>query len=270
MDRAPDDVINQMHRYRDALIHVNKADDGGQEKTRPILVAYVLYPGWFDEVETSNPYDDAMDAVGIGGFPLLPGRPNKWLMDFLTARFGNANMSYTIPEPDHYLAEDSARIATMGTYLGRYADLTLAAPLGPMSGRDKDYLHRFQQGRAGWYHIKLSATDKKSIARNVMREIRYCAIGVHHSESGERTINHLYEVISVRLVNRSDISLEQSGKLDASNKEECWLLELGYARTMLNSVKMPVRTFKFKLTGASELLAADNWDTLPKRYALLT
>jgi len=270
MDRAPDDAINQMHRYRDALIHVNKADDGGQEKTRPILGAYVLYPGWFDEAETSNSYDDAIDAVGIGGFPLLPSRPNKWLMDFLTARFGNANMSYTIPEPDHYLAEDSARIATMGTYLSCYADLTLVAPLGPKGGRDKYYLQRFQQGRAGWYHIKLSATDKKSIARNVMREIRYCAIGVHHSESGERTINHLYEVKSVRLVIRSDISLEQSGKLDAGNKEEYWLLELGYARPMLNAVKMPLRTFKFQLTSASEMLAADNWDALPKRYAMLS
>ncbi len=26
-DRAPDDAINQMHRYRDALIHIHKTDD---------------------------------------------------------------------------------------------------------------------------------------------------------------------------------------------------------------------------------------------------
>ena len=269
-DRAPDDAINQMHRYRDALIHVNKADDGGQEKTRPILGAYVLYPGWFDKANVSNPYDEAIEAVGIGAFPLLPARPNKWLWDFLKARFGDDNVSYTIPEPDQYLAEDSARIAPIGTYLGRYADLTLAAPLGPMGGRDKLYLQRFQQGTAGWYHIKLSATDKKSIARNVMREIRYCAVGVHHSVSGERAITYFYEVKSVRLVKRCEISLEQSGKLDAGNEEEYWLLELGYARPLLNPVKMPVRAFKFQLTDAAKLLAAHNWDALPKRYSLLT
>jgi len=35
LDFAPDDAINQMHRYRDALIHIHKADDGWQEKSRP-------------------------------------------------------------------------------------------------------------------------------------------------------------------------------------------------------------------------------------------
>jgi hypothetical protein len=269
-DCAPDDAINQMHRYRDALIYVNKAGDGEREKTRPILGAFVLYPGWFDEENLNNPYDEAIGEVGIGGFPVLPGRPNKWLRNFLESRFGNANTAYKIPEPDQYLAEDSARIATLGTYLGRYPDLALVAPLGPAGGRDKQYLKRFENGEAGWYHIKLNATDKKSIARNVMREIRYCAVGVYLGESGGRAITYLYEVKSVRLVKRCDISLEQSGKLDTGNEEEYWLFELGYARPLSNSVKMPVRAFKFQLTGAAELLSADNWDALPKRYTLLT
>lgn len=267
-DCAPDDAINQMHRYRDALIHVNKAGDGGQEKTRPILGAYVLYPGWFDEANTGNPYDEAIDTVGIGAFPLLPGRPNKWLRDFLVARFGDANMTYTIPEPDQYLAEDSARIATTGMYLGRYDDLTLAASLGP--GRAKEYVERFRQGTAGWYHMPLTTTDKKAIERNVMREIRHCAIGVHHSVSQERVITHLYEVKSVRLVKRCDMTVWQAGKVDPANNDEYWLLELGYARPLDQPIKIPVRTFKFQLTNAADLLGAKSWDLLPKRYALLT
>lgn len=267
-DCAPDDAINQMHRYRDALIHVNKADDGGQEKTRPILGAFVLYPGWHDEAGTNNPYDEAIGAVGIGGFPLLPGRPNKWLRDFLTGRFGNANMIYVIPEPDQYLAEDSARIATMGTYLGRYGDLTLAASLGP--GRSKEYVERFRHGAAGWYHMPVTTTDKKAIERNVMREIRHCAIGVHHSDSKERAITYLYEVKSVRVVRRRDMSAEQAGKVDSSNNDDYWLFELGYARPLDQPIKMPVRTFKFQLTNAADLLTATDWTSLPKRYALLT
>ena len=74
-DKAPDEAINQMHRYRDALIYINQANDGELEKSRPILGAFVLYPGWFDEADTSNPYQDAIEAVGIGGFPLLRGGP---------------------------------------------------------------------------------------------------------------------------------------------------------------------------------------------------
>ena len=117
-DKAPDEAINQMHRYRDALIYINQANDGELEKSRPILGAFVLYPGWFDEANTSNPYQDAIEAVGIGGFPLLPGRDNQWLRDFLEARFGNpAKITYTIPEPDQYFVGESARIGTMGMQL---------------------------------------------------------------------------------------------------------------------------------------------------------
>ena len=95
-DYAPDDAIN-----RDALIYINQANDGEPEKSRPILGVFVLYPGWFDEANTINPYQDAIEAVGIGGFPLLPGRDNQWLRDFLEARFGNpAKKTYLIPEPD--------------------------------------------------------------------------------------------------------------------------------------------------------------------------
>ena len=267
-DCAPDDAINQMHRYRDALIHVNKANDGGQERTRPILGAFVLYPGWFDEENTGNPYDEAIEAVSIGGFPLLPGRPNKWLREFLESRFGNANIAYKIPDPDQYLAEDSARIAMMGTYLGRYKDLTLATSLEP--GRDKEYTERFRQGAAVWYHMPLATTDKKAIERNVMREVRHCAIGVHHSDSKERVITHLYDVKSVRLVKRCDMNSAQAGKIDLLNNDDYWLFELGYARPLAQQIKMPTRTFKFQLTNAAALLVAENWEALPKRYTLLT
>ena len=267
-DFAPDDAINQMHRYRDALIHLNKADDGGQEKSRPILGAFVLYPGWFDEAASENPYEDAIDAVGIGGFPLLPGRPNKWLRDFLESCFGNSNMDYTAPELDQYLAEDSARIATLGTYLGRYKDLTLAASLGP--GRNKKYVEQFRQGTAGWYHMPLATTDKMVIERNIMREVRYCAIGVHQGYSGERIIAYIYEVKSVRLVKRCDISAVQAGKPEHESIADYWLFELGFARPLEQPIHMPVRNFKFQLTNAAELLVAKSWEALPKRYTLLT
>jgi len=270
-DYAPDDAINQMHRYRDALIYINQANDGEPEKSRPILGAFVLYPGWFDEANTINPYQDAIEAVGIGGFPLLPGRANQWLRDFLEARFGNpAKITYTIPEPDQYFVGESARIGTMGMQLARYSDLTLAAPLGPMKGRDKDYLQRFKEGTAGWYHIRLSATEKKSIARHVMREVRYCAIAVYHGGEAERIITHIYEVKSVRLVKRCDMTITQAGKVDSGNDKEYWLLELGYARPLAQSFSMKgLRLFRFQLTNAKELLVAKNWDDLPKRYAVV-
>lgn len=265
-DIPPNDAINQMHRYRDALIHLHKADDEQDEKTRPILGAFVLYPGCFDEAHGSNPYAEAIEAVGIGSFPLLPGSPNLWLKEFLLSRFP---VSYVVPDPDRYLAEDSARIATMGTYLERYKDLTLATSLGP--GRSEEYVERFRQGTAGWYHMPVTTPDNHSVERNVMREIRYCAIGVYHGGSKERFITHLYEVKSVRMVKRCDISSEQAGKPGSSNNDEYWLFELGYAQPLVLRIKMNIRSnkFPFQLTNANDLLKATDWASLPRRYEML-
>ncbi len=269
-DVPPNDAINQMHRYRDALIHVHKAADSQPEKTRPILGAFVLYPGRFDEVDSNNPYAEAIDAVGVGSFPLLPGRPNRWLKQFLATRFPQQHEKhYVIPESDQYLAEDSARIATMGTYLGRYKDLTLATSLG--GDRSKDYVERYKNGTAGWYHMPVTTTDKKSVERNVLREVRYLATGVYFSDKKDRFISHLYEVKSVRLVERREISAEQAGKASSSS-DEYWLFELGYAQPLESQIKMSIRSgrFPFELVQAADLLKATDWKAVTKRYALLT
>ena len=269
-DMPPNDAINQMHRYRDALIHVNKADDGEQEKTRPILGAYVLYPGCFDEVNCRNPYAEAIAEVGIGSFPLLPGSSNSWLKEFLAKRFPSRHeVHYITPESDQYLAEDSARIATTGTYLGRYKDLTLATSLEQW--RSEAYVEQYRQGTAGWYHMPVTTTDKKSVERNVMREVRYFAAGVYYSDKKDRFISHLYEVKSVRLVKWRDISADQAGKASSSS-DEYWLFELGYVQPLGLQIKMSIGSgrFSFELVLAADLLKATDWKSLTKRYALLT
>ena len=267
---APDDAINQMHRYRDALIHIHKADDGGHEKSRPILGAYVLYPGWFDEAKDRNPYQDAIEAVGIGGFPLLPGQANQWLRDFLVARFGDKNVTYTIPEADQYFVHESARIGTMGLQLARYSDLTLVAPLGLIVGGDKDYRQGFQAGTASCFYLPLSATEYKAISKQVMYEVRYCAITVNDDDSSKPMIAYLYKVKSVSLVRHCDMDVNQAGTDKSANETECWLFELAYARPLLQPLIMPgLRSFTFQLTKASELLIAKNWKDLSKRYSVL-
>jgi hypothetical protein len=67
-DLVPDDAINQMHRYRDALIHLSADDDGITEKSRPVVGAFVLYPGYYNGEQVRNPYEAGIEAVGIGGF----------------------------------------------------------------------------------------------------------------------------------------------------------------------------------------------------------
>jgi len=270
-DLIPDDAINQMHRYRDALVHMVAGEDRVTEKSRPVVGAFVLYPGWFSEVG-DNPYAAAVEAVGIGGFPLLPGRENRWLRDFLKKKFGDLSLEESQEralEPDEHLLHDSVRIPPTGLSLSRYNDLTLVSSLGNVSGRDKEYVERFLCGNAGWYHLPASTADKK-ISRAVMRELRYCAVAVHSAGVVDRQIEYLYDIRSVRLVKRCDLSAEQAGNVNP-NQNDYWLLQLGNSRRLDVPICVAAgRTFRFRLTGVSDVLGAQNWRDLPERYLAFT
>ena len=270
IDYAPDDAINQMHRYRDALIHIHKADDGWQEKSRPVFGAFVLYPGWFDDVTSENPYQAAIEAVGIGAFPLLPDAKNKWLRDFLIAQLGNSSKPYPSETPDYYYVQEAARISQTGMALSKYQDLTLTTALGPR--RTKAYLEKFRLGTAEWFHIPLQSTVNNRMQRAAVREIKYCAFVVYYPAVGQRRIDFIYEVRSVRLVKRKAISTGQAGAKakDATLENDYWLFELGKARPLGSAIDVSgKRDFKLQLVRAEQLVQAKNWQDLSYHYSFL-
>lgn len=151
--------------------------------------------------------------------------------------------------------------------MSRYGDLTLVASHGAVANRDKQYVDRFMKGTADWYHIPASTTDKR-ISRTVMRELSCCAIAVHPAGSSERVIEHLYDVISVQLLKRCELTVEQAGSVDPDNQNEYWLLRLGPSRTLPQPVSTgSIRSFRFRLTASADLLAAKRWSDLTDRYA---
>lgn len=73
----PDDAINQMHRYRDA-IYYSQPHDGLRKE---VLGGYILFPGKMDK---SNPLYKSVEQVNIGAFPLRPGDQEfNMLRDFI-------------------------------------------------------------------------------------------------------------------------------------------------------------------------------------------
>jgi hypothetical protein len=79
-DSPPDDAINQMHRYRDAIYYLNR------EKNKPekeVIGAYILFPGSgsADRIRDAD-YYRSIEHVNIGAFPLRPNDPeNRVLLE---------------------------------------------------------------------------------------------------------------------------------------------------------------------------------------------
>lgn len=68
-DAAPRAALDQMHRYRDAILYRQG------HVTRDVVGAYILYPG--DDEHTLFDYSEIIEEQNIGAFPLLPGKREK-------------------------------------------------------------------------------------------------------------------------------------------------------------------------------------------------
>ena len=281
-DFVPDDAINQMHRYRDALIHINKESQSDSiSKSRPIFGAFALYPGYFKQEANnsqSNPYDEAIREIGIGAFALLPSAGGKsgsyWLAEFLRKQLGDGSNSYVKNSQEieeSLYVQEAARIPYAGMKQMLYPDLVFTAALGGLTGRDKSYFERFENGLASWYHTPLvtfnSATEKSKL--NVLKEIRYLAIASTSAiNSRTKSIKKVWPVIGCQIVARSSLTIEQAGKLNPS-AEECVLFKLGKPLTLSSPVESVPHCIDktMKLTTLSNLEKASVFKEVEKVYS---
>lgn len=148
-DLVPPDALNQMHRYRDVLIHENS-----ELKSRPVVAAFCLYPGFYPDqknwaVRTAKhdfnsdlvdnqdfPYAESIHNVGVGAFPLLPGQSDDWLKSYLCEQLlgcdateakkeKSKNKDFNTWQIDHILHQDSINIPPKGLYLNAFKETTI-------------------------------------------------------------------------------------------------------------------------------------------------
>ena len=100
-DAAPYKTINEMHRYRDAILYRRQKEAGADKGrlTHEIIGAYVLYPGRADKSFDYKPY---IDEENIGAIPLLPGEGGdtalrKYLTAFIDYPGRNEHLGGVIP-----------------------------------------------------------------------------------------------------------------------------------------------------------------------------
>lgn len=102
LDASPAEPINDMHRYRDAILY--REQKGDKKLSRQIVGAYVLYPG--RPSPKSYDYADLIKHENIGAIPLLPGEAGgAALKSFIGEILGKKT-------PEAHLVDD---IPTRGT-----------------------------------------------------------------------------------------------------------------------------------------------------------
>ncbi len=145
----PEDTINQMHRYRDAIYYSEHKDDALKKE---VIGGYILFPGddAKDKFAKSKLYE-SISKVNIGAFPLRPdanGTKDSLLRDFLRTILAKSRrevlmesipqrgLNYTdepVVEGDYFLStidtkeNDNAeelKNGTAKTFVSGYATLT--------------------------------------------------------------------------------------------------------------------------------------------------
>jgi len=303
-DYVPDDAINQMHRYRDALIRLSEPYDSkspssgnaGQptRKSRPVFGAFALYPGFFDQTTKTNPYAAAIEEVGIGAFALLPSQNelsqtdptqtkssysgHQWLLEFLQAQIGTAPNTQTGQNngamyplagmAERLYVQEAARIPYYGMRQVLYPDLTMTVALGGQRNRDNDYFEKFEQGTAQWYHLPQS-TFLQKFKQHIAEEIRYLALAyTSDTQSSTKQIDKLWPVERVTVLPRYAITEEQAGKKSGS-ADLYYLFELGKPLALQTPVtNVPHRPIKItmKFCTLIDLVNAVNFSDLEGVY----
>ena len=134
----PDDAINQMHRYRDAIYY---KDYDAQSLKKEVIGGYILFPGDGEkaDVEVSRFYK-SIKEVNIGAFPLRPkDRHNRLLLEQfinqLIAMKSQEVISRVIPQKGTFVEVGSRVLIGLVTNSSR-----------------KGYMQSFIDGNASLYY----------------------------------------------------------------------------------------------------------------------
>lgn len=278
VDMVPSDAINQLHRYRDALIRVtqDKVVADKINKTRPVFGAFALYPGHFNQTATFNPYQQEIEEVGIGAFALLPcdnvgdSGGHTWLLEFLRTQIGvNKTDEFSYKSrlnAEHFYMQEPARIPYCGMEQSLYADLTFTASLGLRSLRGNEYFNGYKNGSARWYHMPQQTFSIK-FKHHVLKELRFIALAIEN-DAGDKCIERIWPVNGVKLIERREISALQAGR-ESQSEELYYLFELGKSLRLSHVIsQVPSGRFRdsMRLTTLINLEAAVDFEDVLQVY----
>ena len=140
VDSPPDDAINQMHRYRDAIYYKDN-NEGNAALKKEVIGGYILFPGDGEptDVQVANFYK-TIGQVNIGAFPLRPkDERNRMLLEHFIHELIEAKAVTTI---SHVIPQKGAFVEV--------GDRVLIGTVRPSSR--KNYNKDFEEGKATLYY----------------------------------------------------------------------------------------------------------------------
>lgn len=152
VDTPPDDAINQMHRYRDALYYDPKEE--GLPIKKEVLGGYILFPGngEDEQIEKANFYK-SIEKVNIGAFPLRPNNKGSehFLSDFLR--------SLIWEQPTIQILQDVKAHKGTSLSVGKAGNV-LAVTV--FESGDREYYHKFmnREPEVEYYFGKITPSNK--------------------------------------------------------------------------------------------------------------
>lgn len=175
VDTPPDDAINQMHRYRDAIYYKDYTSDALKKE---VIGGYILFPGdgASADVEVSKFYK-SIDEVNIGAFPLRPkDEHNRYLLEEFIKKLVQAKSEETI----------SQVIPQKGTFV----EIGNRVLIGLIRGSRPGYVEEFENREATLYY-----TGKHFPTTIELQNLHFFI--PYMKEKGVRDV---YEIVKVRTI----------------------------------------------------------------------
>lgn len=212
VDTPPDDAINQMHRYRDAIYYKDYSSD---RLKKEVIGGYILFPGDGkpEDVEQARFYE-SIEEVNIGAFPLRPQdeQSRKLLEDFIQK---------IIDENSTEILSDV--IPQKGTFL-RIDYRVLIGLVSPSPRRG--YTQSFLDGNATLYY-----TGRKFPTTIALQDLHYFIPYI----KGEG-IRDVYEITSIRTITGKEAK-QMEEPHDAQENDLRLAFELRFSRKLFNNFR---------------------------------
>ncbi|WP_300570880.1 DUF2357 domain-containing protein, partial [Flavobacterium sp.] len=245
-DFPPDDAINQMHRYRDAIFY--QEDKLKEKPKKEIIGAYVLFPGADNAEEVEKLYfQKSIRNVNIGAYPLIPGSKKNYNSSLLNSFL---KTKLDIKESLDILTEDILPYKGM-----KYEDPDALVLAGFVASEEQRIY--FTEGVPKIYHLPVyKRNGKLNTIRNLDKLKYFCPI--------INGVIEYFEIKDIKVIPRSEI-FESTHKLYRNSDEPYFVFMIMNRKKLNNKIEPSIGGNRvFRYAKISELIHSKTINDLNK------